>query len=118
MAIADQWKIWYLNADMASSAAKRAEEEHFMSAFDQDFARRHAATLAAMLDRLGLEYAGIDCAELADGKLLVFEGDIALAVHDMDPPDVYPYKGPQMQRLFSAFYDMLQRKGAGNLTLR
>lgn len=118
MAIADQWKIWYLNADMASSAAKRAEEEHFMSAFDEDFARRHAATLAAMVERLGLEYAGIDCAELPDGKLLVFEGDIALAVHDMDPPDVYAYKGPPMQKLFGAFYDMLKRKSAGNLTPR
>jgi hypothetical protein len=118
MAIADQWKIWYLNANMASNAAKRAEEEHFMSAFDEDFARRHAATLAATVERLGLEYAGIDCAELPDGRLLVFEGDIALAVHDMDPPDVYPYKGPQMQKLFSAFYDMLQRKSASNFAVR
>src|SRR5208282_4636518 len=112
MAIASQWKIWYLNADMASSAAHRAEEENFMSTFDQGFARRHAQPLAAMMERFGLEYAGIDCAELPDGRLLVFEGDIALVAHDMDPPDLYPYKGPHMQKLFAAFHEMLKRNSA------
>jgi glutathione synthase/RimK-type ligase-like ATP-grasp enzyme len=112
MAIANQWKVWYLNADMAASAGKRAEEEQFMSTFDHGFAHRHASALAAAAERIGLEYVGIDCAELPDGKLLVFEGDVALVVHDMDPPDLYPYKGPQMQKLFSAFSDMLKRSAA------
>ena len=43
-----------------------------------------------MAERFGLEYVGVDCAELPDGKLLVFEGDTAMVVHDMDPPDLYP----------------------------
>jgi hypothetical protein len=42
----------------------------------------------------------------------VFEGDISLVVHDMDPPDLYPYKSPPTQKLFAAFYDMLKRKRA------
>lgn len=109
MAIAADWKVWYLNADMASSAAKRAEEEEFMSTFDEGFARRHAGALAAAVERFGLEYVGIDCAEMPDGRLLVFEGDIALVAHDMDPPGLYPYKGPQMRRMFTAFYEMLKR---------
>ena len=109
MAIGADWKVWYLNADMASSAAKRAEEEQFMSTFDDGFARRHAEALAAAVERFGLEYVGIDCAEMPDGRLLVFEGDIALVAHDMDPPDLYPYKGPQMRKVFTAFYDMLKR---------
>jgi hypothetical protein len=110
MAIADQWKVWYYNADMADSPAKRAEEEQFMSAFDEGFARRHATALAAMVERFGLEYVGIDCAEMADGRLIVFEGDISLVVHDMDPVDVYPYKSPATQTLFAAFYQMLKRR--------
>lgn len=109
MAIGADWKVWYLNADMASSAAKRAEEEEFMSRFDEGFARRHAGALAAAVERFGLEYVGIDCAEMPDGRLLVFEGDIALVAHDMDPPGLYPYKGPQMRRMFTAFYEMLKR---------
>ena len=110
MAIANEWKVWYLNAGMADCPAKRAEEATFMAAFDDDFACRHAAALRGIVDRFGLEYMGIDCAELPDGSLLVFEGDVALVAHDMDPPDIYPYKGAPMRRLFTAFYDMLKRK--------
>ena len=108
MAIADQWKVWYYNADMAASPAKRAEEEQFMSAFDEGFAHRHATVLAAMVERFGLEYVGVDCAELPDGRLVVFEGDISLVVHDMDPVDLYPYKSAPTQKLFAAFYRMLK----------
>jgi hypothetical protein len=110
MAIDEDWKIWYYNAGMATSAAKRDEEARFMETFDTGFARRHSAALAAMAERFKLEYFGIDCAELPDGRLLVFEGDIALVVHDMDPPDLYPYKSPHMQKLFAAFRDMLKCK--------
>jgi hypothetical protein len=110
MAIADEWNVWYYNAHMAASAAKRAEEAHFMSTFDDGFARRHAAALGAMAERFGLEYVGVDCAELPDGKLLVFEGDTAMVVHDMDPPDLYPYRGTETEKVFAAFYDMLKRK--------
>jgi glutathione synthase/RimK-type ligase-like ATP-grasp enzyme len=110
MAVAAEWKLWYLNADMAQSASKRGEEARFMEGFDEGFAQRHGAALAAMDDRFGLEYFGIDCAELADGRLLVFEADISMAVHELDPVDIYPYKGPQMRKLFAAFVDMLARK--------
>ena len=110
MAIADQWKVWYYNADMEASPAKRAEEEQFMSVFDEGFAGRHATVLAAMAERFGLEYVGVDCAEMPDGRLIVFEGDISLVVHDMDPVDLYPYKGAPTQKLFAAFYRMLKRR--------
>jgi len=109
MAIADQWAIWYLNAGMKDDAAKRAEEAHFMTAFDADFGRRHAAALAEIESRIGLDYFAIDCAETADGKLLVFEADIAMIVHDMDPAEIFPYKAPQMRKVFRAFRAMLRR---------
>ena len=110
MAVADRWDLWYYNAGMAVSPGKRMEEEHFISTFDTGFARRHGPALAAIEERLGLEYVGIDCAELADGRLLVFEGDISLVVHDLDPPDLYPYKSRPMKTIFAAFYDMLKRR--------
>jgi hypothetical protein len=110
MAIADRWDLWYYNAGMAASSGKRMEEEHFISTFDTGFARRHAPALAAIAERLGLEYVGIDCAELLDGRLLVFEGDISLVVHNLDPPDLYPYKSRAMKTIFAAFHDMLKRR--------
>ena len=109
MAISQHWMIHYVNADMDASEAKRAEEARFLADFDSGFGARHAAALARVHARLGLDYFGIDCAEAPDGRLLVFEADAALLVHDLDPPDLYPYKGPQMRRIFGAFVEMLRR---------
>jgi hypothetical protein len=109
MAITDQWMIYYLNANMKESAAKRAEEARFMAEFDRDFARRHARAFEALAERVGLEYFGIDCGETPEGELLIFEADVAMIVHDMDPPDLFPYKRPQMRKVFDAFRAMLAR---------
>jgi hypothetical protein len=109
MAIADEWKVWYLNADMAVSVPYRLEEALFMQEFDQHFAVRHAAALAEMSARIGLDYVAIDCAETDEGALLVFEADNTAIVHDMDPPNVYPYKSPQMRKIFQAVQAMLYR---------
>ena len=38
------------------------------------------------------------------------EADIAMIVHAMDSVEVYPYKAPQMRKVFAAFRDMLYRK--------
>jgi glutathione synthase/RimK-type ligase-like ATP-grasp enzyme len=112
MAITDRWMIYYLNAQMGESAAKRAEEERFMAGFDQDFARRHRAALEALAGRIGLDYFGVDCAETAEGRLLVFEADIAMIVHLMDSPAVFPYKTAPMRKLFAAFAAMLGERAA------
>jgi hypothetical protein len=110
MAIADRWDIWYLNAGMSDSASKRLEEEVFMRTFDIDFARRHAIALNGIADRIGLEYFTIDCAENEDGELLIFEADNTALVHNMDSPDIFPYKPPQMRKIFAAFAAMLCRR--------
>jgi glutathione synthase/RimK-type ligase-like ATP-grasp enzyme len=110
MAIADRWDIWYLNAHMSASVSKRLEEETFMRTFDIGFGRRHRSALEAVAQRIGLEYLTIDCAETKDGSLLIFEADNTAVVHNMDPPAVFPYKGPQMRKVFDAFVAMLARR--------
>jgi hypothetical protein len=109
MAVADRWDIWYLNAGMAFSESKRDEEAAFMRDFDAGFALRHHAALAAMIERVGLEYFTFDCAENKRGELLIFEADNTAVVHNMDSPKLYPYKQPQMQKIFAAFAAMLAR---------
>ena len=81
-----------------------------MRTFDLGFARRHATSLLGIAERVGLDYFIVDCAETRDGSLLVFEADNTAIVHDMDPPDVFPYKLPQMRRIFEAFAAMLERR--------
>ncbi|MBV9564644.1 MAG: hypothetical protein JOY90_29995 [Bradyrhizobium sp.] len=112
MAVADRWDIWYLNAGMNHSAEKRLEEETFMRTFDIGFGRRHRSALAEIAERIGLDYFIIDCAETKEGTLLIFEADNTAVVHNMDPPDVFPYKGPQMRMIFEAFAAMLERRAA------
>jgi glutathione synthase/RimK-type ligase-like ATP-grasp enzyme len=108
MAIADRWDIWYLNAGMAFSAAKRDEEARFMQTFDTGFAARHRSALDGMIARVGLDYFTVDCAENKDGALLVFEADNTAVVHNMDSPELFPYKAPQMRLIFDAFVRMLR----------
>jgi hypothetical protein len=110
LALSSHWMVHYLNAGMTESAEKRAEEAAAMVAFDEGFARRHAAAFDALHDRLGFDYYSIDCSETRDGRLLLFEADSAAIIHLMDPPDLFPYKQPQMHKVFAAFDAMLQRR--------
>ena len=81
-----------------------------MEDFDIHFALRHREALAALSDRLGLEYVGIDCGETPEGKLLIFEADSGMTVHAMDGVDVFPYKQVQMKKVFRAFREMLESR--------
>ena len=102
MASSTQWMVHYLNADMAHHPDRRADEAAWMAGFD-NFATRHAQAFASLYGRIGLDYFGIDCAELSDGRLLIFEVDVAMIVHDMDCPQTFPYKQPAMRKLFAGF---------------
>jgi hypothetical protein len=60
-----------------------------------------------MIERVGLDYFLIDCAENHNGELLIFEADNTAVVHNMDSPELFPYKPPQMLKIFEAFASML-----------
>ncbi len=107
LAIGAHWIVHYQSADMTASADKRAEEARFMHDFDTGFAVRHGAALRLIAERLALDYVVIDCAEMPDEKLLVFEADNRGWVHATDPADVFPYKQASMRKVFAAFRAML-----------
>jgi glutathione synthase/RimK-type ligase-like ATP-grasp enzyme len=113
MAVADRWDIWYLNAGMALSESKRLEEQNFMRTFDHAFAVHHRRALQAMVDRIGLDYFTVDCAENNRGELLIFEADNTAVVHNMDSPELFAYKPPQMRAIFEAFAAMLFARARG-----
>jgi hypothetical protein len=107
MAVSEHWMVHYLSAGMMRHAERRAEEAQWMTGFDAGFARRHAVALRAIADRVGLDYFAIDCAELPDGRLLLFEADVAMIVHGMDSERTFPYKVDAMARLFARFEQAL-----------
>jgi len=112
LAISEHWMVHYLNSGMADDAGKRAEEAEAMARFDTDFALRHKAALEELHQRIDLDYFAVDAGETADGRLLLFEADVAMIVHSMDEPDLYPYKVPQMKKLFAAFHALLEQAAA------
>jgi len=110
MAVSQNWMVHYLNAGMTESAYKRADEAQAMMHFDATFAARHREAFTALHERLPFDHYSIDCSELPDGRLLVFEADTAAIIHMMDPEAVFPYKHLHMRRVFAAFGDMLRRR--------
>ncbi|MBB3966562.1 ATP-grasp domain-containing protein [Rhizobium metallidurans] len=110
LAISDHWMVHYLSAGMAEHGERRLEEASWMENFDADFAMRHAKAFDALSRRFGLDYFAIDCAELSDGRLLLFEADVAMIVHAMDSETVFPYKKKAMAALFAAFENALAKR--------
>ena len=110
MAVSGRWMVHYLNADMLDNADNRAEEAEFMRDFDSQFAIRHATAMASISSQLELDYVGIDCAETPDGKLLIFEVDSNMIVHNMDSPIKFPYKQGAMHKLFAGFATMVKQR--------
>eukprot|EP01037_Dinobryon_pediforme_P009710 gene9709-9775_t len=102
LAVSDHWMIHYLNAGMTESAAKRADEAAAMANFDSGFGQRHSEAFAILQERLGLDYFIVDCAEGPDGRLLLFEVEMAAIIHMLDCEKQFGYKQPQMRRVFRA----------------
>jgi hypothetical protein len=118
LAVSTQWKVHYLSADMHLHADRRAEEQQWMTDFG-DFARRHAQAFAALTKCFDVDYFCIDCAETTNGRLLIFEADTIMLVHDLDSEALFPYKRPVLQKLFGAFQRALcERAACENRTLR
>ncbi len=111
MGISAHWMVHYPYSEMIAHPERRGEEEHLMANFDTTFAVRHREALRAVVDLTGLDYVGFDCSETEDGRLLIFEIATAMVVHDMDDAALFPYKLPQMHRVFSAFHQMLLAAG-------
>lgn len=115
LAISEHWVVHYLSASMVENAGRREEEARFMAEFRTGFAQRHAAAFEELHRRIGLDYFVIDCSETADGKLLLFEADVAAIVHALDSEDMFPYKKPAMRELFDAFLAALERRASRNM---
>jgi len=119
MGISKHWMVHYPYEEMVTHAARRGEEQQAMQHFllePAGLAGRHRAAFAALQQTIGLDYWGMDCAETAQGELLVFEITNAMVIHAMDPADIFPYKQAQMKTVFDAFYRMLEARASSPMT--
>ena len=110
MGISNHWMVHYPYQEMIESTARRAEEDLAMTTFAEGFAQRHQNALAAIQEEIQLDYFGLDCAEDTNGNLVIFEVASAMLVHAMDSPEIFPYKAAQMQKVFGAFRNTLEKR--------
>jgi hypothetical protein len=99
-AIDRAWLVHFWRAPMRTEAWMREEDARFVQSPQRvltDYARRFDGIARA----LGLDYVGLDCAQTANGDLLVFEADIATWIHRDDEP-LFAYRGEAFARIEAA----------------
>ena len=90
LAISDHWLVHYFSASMMSAPWKREEERQFLDNPAVVLGSPACAAIAAVGERLGLDFAGIDFGLLPDGQVLVFEANATMLVHLRDSIEDYP----------------------------
>jgi len=102
-AISDHWLVHYESAGMGPQPDRQAEERRFLAAPDQVIGARAVAALAAIGQRLDLDYCGVDFSLTPDGRVLVFEANATMFVHPEPPGSALDYKNPAVLQIIDAF---------------
>jgi hypothetical protein len=110
LAIGDDWLLHYWRANMSVAPWKMAEEERFLADWRGVFGPRAARAVEAAARRLDLDYGGMDCALLGDGRLLLFEANACFLLHLDEPEETFAYKHRHVPPIRAAFSDMVLRR--------
>jgi hypothetical protein len=110
LAIADGWLVHYISSGMAGDAARQAEEMRFLEDPRAALGDAVMDAVTAIGRRLDLDYAGIDFSILPDGRVLVFEANATMLVHPERADSEFAHKNPYIERITSAFQDLMDRR--------
>lgn len=111
LAITRHWLAHYWRAEMADTMKR--EEEAFLADFRQAFRGAAADAVGEAARRLDLDYAGMDCTLLPDGRVLVFEANAAMLVHLRELREQFAYKHAHVPRIIDAMAEMVMRRTVG-----
>ena len=109
LAIHDQWKVHHFRTRMAEHLWMRQEEERFVNNIGEVFTPAQQDVLRSIAAVIGVDYGGIDCAMNRDGRIVVFEANAAMLVHD-EKSSEFAYKNHAIAMIKSAFDDMVSRR--------
>ncbi len=109
LAIHDDWKVHHFRTDMAENAWMRQEEELFLSDMDSVFNAANRDALRAIGRATGLDYGGVDCGLDREGRIVVFEANASMLVHDEKASD-FAYKNRYIAKIKVAFDAMVARR--------
>ena len=111
LAIHNHWLVHHFRTDMANQEWMRKEEEAFLKDPHLVFSKEHFSAMKEIAKAIGLDYCGIDCGLDQDGKIVVFEANATMRVHDEKVP-TFTYKNPYIAKIKEAFDAMLVRLAA------
>ena len=111
LAITDKWLVHYWRAEMADWMKR--EEEAFLADFRNAFRGPAADAVLEVARRLDLDFAGMDCTILPDGRVLVFEANATMLVHLRESREAFAYKHAHVPRIIDAMADLVRRKSGG-----
>jgi tetratricopeptide (TPR) repeat protein len=112
LAISADWKVHYYTAGMEAHPQHRAEEARFLADMAGVLGKVAMAALAAIAATLGLDYAGVDFALAADGRLLLFEANAAMTIVPPAEGAMWDYRRPAVQRALNASRSLIAGKRA------
>jgi len=103
LAIGSHWIVHYETAHMKFAEWKLEEERAFLENPRQVLGDRAMEAVAQIGRTLDLDYGGVDFSLLADGRVLVFEANATMLVHDEALTSALRHKRPYVQKIFDAF---------------
>ncbi len=107
-AVAHDWKIHFVTADMADYPEHRAEDAAFLDDMPAVLGPAAMKALEGIRDALGLDYAGIDFGLSTKGEILLFEANATMIVHPPEPDERWAYRRAPVERVLNAVRGMLE----------
>ena len=110
LAISKHWLVHYWRAEMSDWMMR--EEQMFLSDLRTAFRGVAEDAINEVARRLDLDYGGMDCTILPDGRVLVFEANSTMLVHLRESRRDCAYKHEHVPRIIDAMSEfVLRRRG-------
>jgi tetratricopeptide (TPR) repeat protein len=109
LAIHDHWKVHHFRTDMAHHPWMRTEEARFLADMPGALGTANLHALRAIAKATGLDYGGVDFGIDAAGRIVVFEANASMLIHD-EKAECFAYKNEYIARIKNAFDAMLARR--------
>jgi hypothetical protein len=107
LAISKDWKVHYFRADMATSPENRLVDGEFLDDMERAIGAPAVAALERIRATLDLDYAGIDFAVNAEGKVLFFEANATMVMAPLSADPKWDYRRAAFDSVFAAVRRMI-----------
>jgi len=109
-AISSEWMIHYFSAEMADSAAHRAEDATFLEDMPGVLGAKVIAALERIRDALGLDYAGADFSLGRNDEILLFEANATMTAPHPPPGEIWDYRRAPVRRVQDAVRKLIAER--------